>query len=264
MEHRYPLNRLAAFTMAVFHIGALAALFFPTQGRVTLGFCVWAIVSSLGVGVGYHRLLTHQGFKTYRWLEYTLAIIGSLARQGLAIVWVALHRIHHKFTEQPGLDPHTPRDGRWWSHIDWMLHPDPKLQDKVYLKKWVPDLIRQPFYRKRYIEWAPTAILVTVGSLVGGFPAVLWGVALPVVVGWHQTWLVNSATHIWGSRRFETRDDSRNNKWVAWITWGEGWHNNHHYNPRNPQHGITWYELDVNWYIIRILMGMGLVWETKN
>lgn len=263
MEHRYPLNRKVAFVMAVFHLGALAALFFATQNRVVLGLSVWAITSSFGVGVGYHRLLTHRGFKTYRWLEYALAIIGALAQQGLAVTWVSLHRIHHKFTEQPGLDPHTPRDGRWWSHIDWMLHPDPKLQDKVYLKRWVPDLIRQPFYRKRYIEWLPTAVLGASCLFWGGMPALLWGVALPVTVGWHQTWLVNSATHIWGSRRFATNDDSRNLWWVALITWGEGWHNNHHKNPASSRHGLAWYEIDANWAIIRCLRGVKLVWETK-
>jgi stearoyl-CoA desaturase (delta-9 desaturase) len=137
--------------------------------------------------------------------------------------------------------------------MDWMLHPDPKLQDKTFLIKWVPDLIRQPFYRKRYLGWLPTATLALSCFVVGGFPAVLWGVALPVSIGWHQTWLVNSATHIWGSRRFKTPDDSRNLWWVALITWGEGWHNNHHADQVNPRHGIKPWEIDVNWYIIWIL-----------
>jgi fatty-acid desaturase len=261
---RYQMNKMATLVMAMFHLGAITALFFPTTGRIALFFSVWAVVSSVGIGVCYHRLLTHQGFKTYKWLEYVLAVIAALAQQGLAVMWVAIHRVHHKHTEVPGLDPHTPRDGRWWSHMDWMIHPDPKLNDKTYLLKWVPDLVRQPFYRKRYVEWAPSLVLGLLCWYFGGFIAVLWGVALPVVVGWHQTWLVNSATHIWGSRRFNTDDDSRNLWWVAILSWGEGWHNNHHRWPVNARHGLRWYEVDVNWYLIWLMGKLRLAWGIKN
>jgi stearoyl-CoA desaturase (delta-9 desaturase) len=263
MENYFPLRKSIAFVMAVFHLGAFAALFFPTWSRVALGFFVWATVSSFGIGVGYHRLLTHRGYKTYRWIEYTLAIIGALAQQGLAITWVAIHRVHHRYTEEPGRDPHTPRDGRWWSHLDWMLHPDPELRKRTDLRRWAPDLMRQPFYTWQYIQWLPTTALGLLCLIIGGIPGVLWGVALPVVVGWHQTWLVNSATHIWGKRRFNTRDDSRNLWWVALITWGEGWHNNHHEDPVSPRHGLAWYEVDVNWAIIYCLRVLRLVWDTK-
>lgn len=261
MTHRHPLNRQVAFVVAVFHVGAFAALFFGNWNHVILGFTVWAVVSSLGIGVGFHRLLTHRGFKTYRWVEYTLATIGSLARQGLPSIWVMIHRMHHKWTEVEGWDPHTPRDGRWWSHMDWMIHPDPTFQSRAILQKWVPDLIRQPFYRKRYVEWLPTSVLATACLIFGGIPAVLWGVALPVTVGWHQTWAVNSATHLWGYRRFDTKDDSRNLWWVAILSWGEGWHNSHHHDQVSARHGLAWYEVDINYYLIKAMQVMGLAWD---
>jgi stearoyl-CoA desaturase (delta-9 desaturase) len=148
--------------------------------------------------------------------------------------------------------------------MDWILHPNPEFQSSVYLNKWVSDLLKQPFYRKRYVRWLPTVALALLCLFIGGFPAVLWGVALPVTVGLHQTWFVNSATHLWGKRRFNTPDNSRNLWWVALITWGEGWHNNHHHNPVSPRHGLAWYEIDTNWRIIKCLRGLKLVWETKD
>ena len=264
MGHQFPVKWPIAFTLVVFHVAAIVvAPFFATWNLVMLAFAVWTIVGSLGIGVCYHRLLTHQGFKTYKWLEYMLATLAAIALQGLATTWVAIHRIHHLHTEKPGLDPHTPREGKWWSHIDWMIHQDPQIQDREYLKKKVPDLARQAFYRQKYLLWLPTTVLGIICLLVGGIPAVLWGVTVPVFVGWHSTWFVNSATHLWGSRRFNTRDDSRNLWWVALITFGEGWHNNHHHDPMNPRHGIMWYEIDVNFYIIKCLQAMGLVWEVR-
>ena len=247
--------------MAVFHIGALvAALFFFTWHRLMLFLLIWFITSSFGIGIGYHRLLTHKGFKTYKWLEYLLAGIAGLAQQGSAREWVSLHRQHHAHTEVPGLDPHTPREGKWWSHMDWILHPYPDLMINVPL---VRDLTNQWVYRQRYLHQAPTIALGTLLLVFRGVPAVGWGVALPVVVGLHQTWLVNSGTHLWGYRWFETNDDSRNNPWIALFAWGEGWHNNHHRFQKSARHGLAWYEIDVNWYIIKFLRAVGLVWEVS-
>lgn len=263
MEQKYPLNKPVAFFMAMFHLGAFAAPFFFTWRLAILAFCVWATVSSVGVGVCYHRLLTHRGYECPKWVEYAMATIALLSQQGLAIIWVALHRIHHKYTEVPGKDPHTPRDGRWWAHMDWILHPNPEFQSNVYLNKLVPDLLRQPFYRKRYMQWLPTTVLALLCFAFGGFPAVLWGVALPVVVGLHQTWLVNSATHLWGYRWFNTKDDSRNNWWIALFAMGEGNHNSHHDDPPNPKHALKWWEPDLNWYIIWIMTKLGVFTNLK-
>mgnify|MGYP003393924596 CR=1 FL=1 len=287
MKSRFPLNKTVTYRMAVFHLGALAAPFFFSWNHLILGLSVWTITSSLGIGVGYHRLLTHKGFKTYKWVEYTLATIGALAQQGIAVLWVALHKAHHAFTEQPGLDPHTPLDGRWWSHMDWMIHSDPQLLKRIDLNKWVPELKRQPFYRKRYMGWVPTAVLAgmcfLVGSgivgllwtstiptlgqvlpiLVSGVGAVLWGVNVPIFLGNHQTWAVNSWTHMWGRRRYDTDDDSRNSFLLALLTHGEGWHNNHHQYQRSARHGHVWYEIDVNWYIIKVMEHYGLAWDIQ-
>ncbi|OHB13748.1 MAG: delta-9 acyl-phospholipid desaturase [Candidatus Zambryskibacteria bacterium RIFCSPLOWO2_12_FULL_45_14] len=263
MEH--PINRAAALWIAVLHVGALAALFFISWSHIILAVAVYTVAGSLGIGVGYHRLLTHRGFKTYPWVEYTLTVCASLALQGAALSWVAAHRIHHRYSDEPKLDPHTPKDGRWWSHMDWILHPDPETFDKAYREKWVRDLLRRAFFRyQNRFWWLPMVTLGIICLFVGGIPTVLWGVAVPVVATWHSTWLVNSATHMWGSRRFETKDESRNNWWVALLTFGEGWHNNHHWSPTRARHGFKWYEIDVNWYVIKFLQSVGLAWEVKS
>jgi fatty-acid desaturase len=148
--------------------------------------------------------------------------------------------------------------------MDWMLHPNPKYDDREELHKWVADLLKHKFYRRlEKFFWLPSALLGVVCLLIGGLPAVLV-VFLVIVVEWHSTWFVNSATHLWGYRRFETKDNSRNLWWVALITYGEGWHNNHHHDQTNPRHGLAWYELDPEWYILRILRSVRLVWGTKD
>lgn len=262
---RFPLNIPITTAMIAFHIGAIIALFFPTWQRFYIGLGSWFVFGSLGVCMTYHRLLTHRGFKTYQWFEYLLTTIACLPLQGDPIKWVAQHRKHHKYVEQPGLDPHTPRDGKWWSHMGWLMYSDPTLGFEEEQRKWVPDLFKHSFYIwLRTFFWIPTTVWGVICFAIGGIPLVLWGVALPVVIGWHFTWLVNSATHLWGRRRFPTRDDSRNSFWVALLTWGEGWHNNHHFAPVLARHGIVWWEVDVTWYIIKALQGTGLVWEVKD
>lgn len=268
MTQRHPMNLPFAIVFAVFHLGAVSAPFFLTNWYLpVLTLSVWFSTGCFGITLCYHRLLTHGSFETYRWLQYTISIIASVSLQGLARIWVAHHRIHHTHTEVPRLDPHTPRDGRWWSHLDWMLHPDPEYKKKEVLERWVLDLNKQWLYRQRYMLWLPTTVWGIICLIFGGFPAVLWGVCLPIVINWHCTWLVNSATHLWGKRRFTTghnaKNDSRNNWWVAILTFGEGWHNNHHALAKSARHGFVWYEFDVTWYIIRLLKFLGLVWKVK-
>lgn len=266
METRrsFPMNKPFVSVMAVFHLGAFAALFFYTPGHLALCATMW-LIASLGVGIGYHRLLTHRGFKTYLWFEYMWVVFACLALQRDPITWVSEHREHHAHAEIPGKDPHTPRDGGWWSHIDWLIHPNPKSHDRERLHKLVPDLLKHKFYRQlENLFLLPMILLGIVFFFVGGIPAVLWGICLPAVVCLHFTFFVNSATHMWGKRRFPTRDDSTNLWWVAILTHGEGNHNNHHHDPVNPRHGIKWYEWDLIWYILWFLRGVGLVWKTKD
>jgi fatty-acid desaturase len=212
--------------------------------------------------MGYHRLLTHRGYATPKWLEYCIATCGTLALQGGPIYWVAIHRMHHQYTDKPG-DPHSPRDGKWWSHMGWIMYGSVRNETEA-LKKYAPDLTREPFYLwlNKY-HWVPLTVVGLSLFAIGGWPWILWGAFLPVTLGLHVTWLVNSVTHLWGGRRFSTSDDSRNNLWVALLTGGEGWHNNHHAFPVSARHGLAWYEVDVNYYGICLLKCLGLASHVK-
>ncbi len=257
---KYELSKKNAIAFAIFHVGMVVAIiFFPSFQGLSLAGVVFAISLCPGIGAGFHRLLTHRGYKTPKWVEYILTVCGYLALQGGAIWWVVWHRLHHKFTEIMGLDPHTPRDGRWWAHMDWMLHPDPKYRDPKLLKKMAPDLMKDRFhvFLNKYL-WVPIALFGILVLSFGGFGAFCWAVFVPVVLGWHSTWLVNSATHLWGYRTHETKDDSRNNWWVALLTFGEGWHNNHHAHQRSVRHGNAWWEYDPNHRFIQLLQLLGL------
>jgi len=217
----------------------------------------------MGIGMGYHRLLTHRGFKTPKWVEYFLAICGTLALEGGPIFWVATHRVHHQLSDKTG-DPHTPTEGGWWAHVGWILSGESLHAQTVMLGRYAPDLTKDRFHvwLSKY-HWVPLT-LVGLGLLaIGGWTWVLWGIFFRVTVGLHATWLVNSATHMWGSRRFPTRDESRNNWWVALLTGGEGWHNNHHAHPVSARHGLKWYEFDPNYYGIWLLKKLGLAHDVK-
>jgi stearoyl-CoA desaturase (delta-9 desaturase) len=214
--------------------------------------------------MGFHRLLTHRGFKTPRVVEYFLTVCGTLALEGGAINWVVTHRIHHAHTEVEGKDPHTPRDGRWWAHMGWILRGTAQQHEDAVLWRYAPDLMRDRVHLWINRLYYLPLVLLGVGLYAfGGWPLMMWGVFIRVTVGLHATWLVNSATHLWGSRRFESNDDSTNNLWVALVTFGEGWHNNHHAHPRAARHGVAWYEIDINWWGIRTLQLLGLAKDIK-
>jgi stearoyl-CoA desaturase (delta-9 desaturase) len=256
---RGKMNWTTIIAMAGFHIGALAAPFFFSWKAVGVAIFLYWMTIELGISLGYHRLHTHRGYKAPRWMEYFFAICGALTLEGGPISWVGTHRIHHQKSDQPG-DPHSPRDGAWWAHIGWILVGEAMHNNTRVLSKFAPDLAKQPFYvwLNNY-HWVPVAVLGVVLYLVGGLPMLLWALCVRTVLGLHATWLVNSATHIWGKRRFDTTDDSRNNWWVAALTFGEGWHNNHHAHPASARHGLAWYEFDPSWWIIRGMEKLGIV-----
>jgi fatty-acid desaturase len=253
------INWDTAFFVVLFHIFAITSLFFFSWQNLAAAVILWWIAGSWGIGMGYHRLFTHRGFKAPRWLERFLATCGSLAMQSGPIAWVTTHRIHHAFTETDR-DPHSPRNGTYWSHIGWIFRGTAQNQPAVAVQKYSPDLIRDPYlvWLDKYYYATPIFVAIILFA-IGGWSMVLAGIFLRTVFGWHMTWLVNSATHLWGTRRFETRDDSRNNGFIAAVTFGEGWHNNHHAFPRSARHGLTWREFDVNWVQIRMLEKLGLV-----
>jgi stearoyl-CoA desaturase (delta-9 desaturase) len=251
--------------LVFFHIGALAALFFFSWKALAITAVIWILAQNGGIAMAYHRLLTHRGYQVPRWLEYFLTTCATLALQGGPIYWVAVHRLHHQYTDRPG-DPHSPREGAWWSHIGWITNGNLSNQSPL-LKRYAPDLMKDSYYRwLSKNHWLPIFILAAglavSGYLLGGAKLaigfVLWGVFLRVVCGWHATWLVNSATHMFGSRRWAVKDDSTNNWWVALLTGGEGWHNNHHAHPVSAKHGMAWYEVDFNWWGILLLKKLGL------
>ncbi|HSS22333.1 MAG TPA: fatty acid desaturase [Pyrinomonadaceae bacterium] len=244
--------------LAIAHILAVSALFFWSWPGVITTLVLFWVSGSLGIGMGWHRLLTHRGYKVPKVVEYFLVLCGSFALEGGPIQWVTTHRIHHANTDTVG-DPHTPRDGTYWAHLGWILTPTQEVMDQSLYQRYAPDLMNQRFYRwLNKVYWMPLLILGIGLYAFGGWRVMLWGIFFRVTVGLHVTWLVNSATHLWGKRRFVTRDDSTNNWWVALLTFGEGWHNNHHAHPRSAKHGLRWYEIDVNWYGIRALKFLGL------
>jgi sn-1 stearoyl-lipid 9-desaturase len=252
------INWVTATFMVLFHIGAVAALFFFTWKAFFVALFLYWVAGSPGIGMAYHRLLTHRGYKTPKWVEYVMTICATLALEGGPIFWVATHRIHHKHSDKEG-DPHSPVDGTWWAHMGWILTGKSMHHDTETLAHYVPDLAKDKFHVwiTKY-HYVPMIVLGVVLFAIGGVPFVMWGIFFRTVFGLHSTWLVNSATHMVGTRRFETRDLSTNSWWVALFSFGEGWHNNHHAHPVSARHGLAWYEIDLNWYGIWTLKKLGL------
>ena len=205
------------------------------------------IFTSLGIGAGYHRLLTHRGFKCPRWFEYVLTSLGVCSFQDSPARWVLVHRLHHQHSDhQP--DPHTPKVSAFWSHMGWLFVDNKETSTIASYDKYARDVLKDPYYRwlQRNLNWvlfyAMHAVVFTLvgfgvgylfsGTLAGathtGVLYLFWGVIMRTIFTWHVTWGINSASHMWGYRNYETREDSRNNWLFALLTNGEGWHNNHH------------------------------------
>jgi fatty-acid desaturase len=268
-RRRANLSYWAIGWLALAHVVVLAAPFTFTWTGLIVALVLHWVTGSLGICLAYHRLLTHTGMKTYGWVRTTLATIGMLAGEGTPLDWVADHRKHHAFSDHEG-DPHTPNDGGWWSHIFWLAYHTHNGDRDAYLQRWVPDLYKDPLMRRLDWMFLPAHILVGcimfglgywVGGVELGTSLVVWGMFLRLVTVLHATWLVNSASHMWGYKNYETTDDSRNNWLVAIIAYGEGWHNNHHAYPRMAKHGHKWWEFDITWQAIRLLRATGLAWD---
>ena len=256
-------NWVTAIAFSLFHVGAVTAILFFSWPVFAAAVFLYCVATGLGISMGYHRLHTHRSYKVPLALEYSLAFCGALTLEGGPISWVATHRIHHQNSDRPG-DPHSPRDGAWWAHVGWIIFGEATRKNTRRLSKYAPDLAKHRFYIwLNDYHWLPTVALAALLVAIGGLPLLLWGVCLRTVFGLHATWLVNSATHIWGSRRFATHDDSRNNWWVALLTFGEGWHNNHHAHPTSARHGLAWYEFDPSWIGIRFLRFLGIATSVR-
>ena len=259
----FTLNWITIIALAFLHVGAIAAFWFFSWKAIAVAAVLHFTCISWGIGMGYHRLLTHRSYKVPKWMEYTMAVFGTMTLEGGPIFWVGTHRIHHQNSDQPG-DPHSPREGAFWAHMGWIIFGESKHSEVDYFRRYAPDLTRDKFYvwLNKY-HWLPISITGVLLLALGGLPMFLWAGCFRVVVGLHCTWMVNSATHLWGSRRFATKDDSRNNWWVALLTFGEGWHNNHHGKPNSARHGLIWQEIDITWMQIRLLEILGLATGVK-
>ncbi|HXS95191.1 MAG TPA: fatty acid desaturase [Candidatus Limnocylindrales bacterium] len=252
------LNWPTTIVLVLIHAGAIAAFFNFTWTAFAVSVFLYWMCTGLGISMGYHRLHTHRSYQVPRWMEYFFAVCGALTLEGGPLFWVAVHRLHHQKSDQPG-DPHSPRDGAFWSHMGWILFGETKHNNTKLMAKYAPDVARHKFYLwLNNWHWLPAVFLTVLLYVIGGWPMMLWGSFFRIVFGLHATWAINSATHMFGARRFTTRDDSRNVWWIALFTFGEGWHNNHHAHPTSARHGLAWYEFDLSWIQIKLLDMFGL------
>ncbi|WP_099238830.1 acyl-CoA desaturase [Synechococcus sp. BDU 130192] len=254
------LDWVAVFFFGAVHLLALglAPFFFSWSAIAVCLFLHW-LFGSIGICLGYHRLLSHRSFKVPQWLEYTLAFIGALALQGGPIFWVAGHRLHHAHTEDEVKDPYSAKRGFWWSHMLWIFYPDQQFFDADQYSRYAQDLAKQPFYRWLNRNFLLLQIPLAIALyLLGGWSWVVYGMLVRAVLLWHSTWFINSVTHVWGYRSHASDDNSRNLWWAAILTYGEGWHNNHHAYPNVAKAGWRWWEIDVTWWAIWLLQRLGL------
>jgi len=262
------------------HLIALLAFlpwFFSWTGIVVAALGTY-LFGALGMAIGYHRLVTHRGFSCPRWLECFFVILGACCGEESPTVWAAWHRKHHQVADKEG-DPHTPIQSFLWGHIGWLVIKSNATEQGPLIERYTPELVQDPFYAWLDIgdNWIKVALLswvayfvlgfaiesfaggTTIDSIQFGLSLFVWGVAVRMVIVWHVTWSVNSVTHLWGYRNYDTPDGSRNNVVIGLLAMGEGWHNNHHAYPRSARHGHSWREPDIAWLTIRALMVLGLV-----
>ena len=240
-------------------------------------FAILYLVTGLGVTVGFHRLFTHRSFATKPWVRGVFAAAGSMAIEGPVISWVADHRKHHAFADQPG-DPHSPHvdHGVGWrgalrglahAHMGWLfIHTQ-----RGARKRYAPDLVADPvvsWVDRTFVVWVLSGLGAAfgLGWLIGGtltaaLTGLLWGGAVRILVLHHVTFSINSLCHFFGRKRFDTGDESRNLAWLSFLSLGEAWHNNHHAFPTSAAHGLRWWELDLSSAVIRGLERVGLAWD---
>jgi stearoyl-CoA desaturase (delta-9 desaturase) len=269
----------------------LAGVFLPFIGFVTAIVLLWDdwvdatslailavmyVVSVMGVTLGFHRLLTHRSFQTYKPVQYALAIVGSMAVQGPVMNWVADHRKHHAHTDQDG-DPHTPHGhgsgfkgavtGLWYAHMGWLFEVSGQTEHERYARDLSEDRGMQ-FIHRTFALWVALGIAIPAaaglaidGTWHGGLEAALWGGPVRIFLGHHVTWSINSVCHFFGTRRFEVSDHSTNVFWLAPLSMGESWHHNHHTFPRSAFHGLKSWEIDPTGWVIRAMRRLKLAWN---
>jgi len=257
-EDRVDLSRLIPFLLV--HLMALGVFLIPFKAWY-VGLAVGLYyLRMFGITAGYHRYFAHRAYKTSRTFQFLLAWLAVSSAQKGVLWWVAHHREHHRYSDQPE-DVHSPvQRGIWWAHVGWIFA---KRNGATNLAR-VADLARFP--ELRWLErWdlAPPVALAAGLLLWGGLPALLWGFFVSTTLLWHGTYTINSLAHLFGSRRYATRDDSRNNWFLALLTLGEGWHNNHHFYRPAANQGFFWWEFDPTFYVLKVLSWIGLIWDVR-
>ena len=253
-----------AIGLIFFHAGALLACMprFFSWSAVFVAFTLY-FITVYGISLGYHRILTHKGANLPKWFEYTIVTLGVLALQGGPIEWVAQHRAHHAHADHEG-DPHSAAESKRWAHFDWMFrHNEARVlpEDRPRL---TPDLQTHVYYLwlDKYAIF-PTILLAITLFVIGGPSWIVWGIFARLIFAYHSTWLVNSAAHGFGYKSFKTNDHSTNNWFVALLTFGEGWHNNHHAFPYSIRHGLGKFEYDPTWWSVLFFKKIGLLKDLK-
>jgi stearoyl-CoA desaturase (delta-9 desaturase) len=254
------LNFLRTLPFILMHVACVAVFFVPVTWAA-VGLCFgFYVVRMFGITGGYHRYFSHRAYRTSRWFQFVLGWIGCSAMQKGPLWWSSHHRLHHKHSDQDE-DPHSPVVSTiWWSHVGWVMSG--RFQNIEYDQ--VKDFKDYPELRLLdRLHWVPGLSLAVLCYLVGGWSGVVWGFVLGTVMLYHTTFMVNSLCHLFGTRRYKTTDDSRNNWLVALLTLGEGWHNNHHHYQSCARQGFKWWEIDMSYYAIRTLAAVGLVWDVR-
>ncbi|PPS39106.1 fatty acid desaturase [Chroococcidiopsis sp. TS-821] len=259
-KQRLTLSWLNVAFFSTFHAVAIAGFWHFSWSALGVTLFLHWLFGSIGICLGYHRLLSHRSLQVSpKWVEYAIATCGALAIQGGPIFWVATHRLHHAHTEDNDKDPYSSGRGFWWSHMLWIFYPRPEFFEYSKYKRFAPDLARDPYYnwldRNFLLLQIPLGVLL---YLCGGWSFVIYGIFVRSVILWHTTWLINSATHWRGYQNYQVDDNSRNLWWAAILTYGEGWHNNHHAYPNVAKAGRRWWEIDMTWWAIKLLQTAGL------
>lgn len=243
------------------HLACLAVFFVEFSAFACMLCAFLYVVRMFGITAGYHRYFAHRSYKTSRIFQFFMACLGCSALQKGPLWWAAHHRHHHRYSDTPD-DPHSPRATSFlWSHVGWVMSPayDDTHWQTVRDWKRFPEL----YWLNRF-HWVPGILLGTACFLLGGWSGLVVGFFVSTVLLYHGVFAVNSFCHIFGRRRYQTTDDSRNNAVVALLTLGEGWHNNHHHYQSSANQGFRWWEIDISYYIIRMLGWFGIVWDIRN
>lgn len=265
------LNWGSVLWIPLMHLGAFAAIFYYSPRNLAVAAVLYFLTGCIGITLTYHRMMAHRAFTVPKWLERILATCAALAMQGGPVKWIGHHRMHHAHADTD-LDPHDSRRGFFYCHVGWTLVYKPAFDDSDRQRKFARDIYNDPYYR--WLDTVPGMLIpqgilaallfIAGGGGASGLGLVLWAVCLRMTLVYHATWLVNSATHFIGYKNYDVDDRSRNTWFVALVSFGEGWHNNHHAHPNVVEAGHKWWEFDITLGVIRTLMALGLVTRFKS